>query len=345
MNMMIAELVGPRAFGIREAPLPDPGPGEIQVAVKAIGICGSDLHNFAEGAIGDVPAVYPMVLGHEPVGTILRCGAGTSGWERGDTVALEPAIYCYHCEFCRTGHHNVCAKLRFLSSTADPGFFRDAMNLPAANVLPLPASVGANVGTLHEPLAVVLHSMVFAQPQVGETALVLGAGPIGLLTIAVLKLAGIRRLWAVEPLAHRRELARAVGADVALHPREADPVDVVMNDTGRRGVDLAIDCAAKDDTLNQCLRAARNAGRVVITGIPSEVRVPLEFHTLRRKELAFFPVRRSNHDSEVALRLLAEHPQLFAPIVTHARPLARIQSAFDMLDGARHQAGKVVLTV
>jgi len=341
--MTIAELIGPRVFQVREAPLADPAPGEIQVAVKAIGICGSDLHNFAEGAIGDMPAVYPMVLGHEPVGTVLRSGAGASGWERGDTVALEPAIYCYHCEFCRSGHHNVCAKLRFLSSTSDPGFFREAVNLPAANVLPLPPSVGANVGTLHEPLAVVLHSMAFARPELGETALVMGAGPIGLLTIAVLKLSGIRRVWAVEPLAHRRELALAVGADVAIDPRQADPVGAVIEDTGRRGVDVAIDCATKDDTVNQCMHAARNAGRIVITGIPSEVRLPIEYHMLRRKELAFFPVRRSNHDSEAALRLLAERPQLFAPIVTHTRPLGQIQSAFDMLQGDGHDAGKVVL--
>jgi L-iditol 2-dehydrogenase len=343
--MTVAELVGPRAFRVREAPAADPGPGEIQVAVKAIGICGSDLHNFAEGAIGDMQAVYPMVLGHEPVGTVLRCGVGAGGWERGDTVALEPAVYCYHCEFCRSGHHNVCAKIRFLSSTSDPGFFRDVVNLPAANVLPLPPSVGVNEGTLHEPLAVVLHSMALAKPQLGETAMVMGAGPIGLLTIAVLKLSGVRRLWAVEPLARRRELARAVGADVLIDPRAVDPVSVIMNDTGRRGVDLAIDCAAREDTVNQCLHASCNAGRVIVTGIPSEVRVPLEFHTLRRKELAFFTVRRSNHDSETALRLLAEHPRLFAPIVTHTRPLGDIQSAFDMLEGAGHEAGKVVLTL
>jgi L-iditol 2-dehydrogenase len=342
--MVIAELVGPRAFAVREAPLADPGAGEIQVAVKAVGICGSDLHNFAEGAIGDAPAVYPMVLGHEPVGTVLRCGWGVGGWERGDTVALEPAIYCYHCEFCRSGRHNVCANIRFLSSTADPGFFRDAVNLPAANVLPLPPSVGANVGTLHEPLAVALHSLALARPRVDETALVMGAGPIGLLTIAVLKLSGIRRVWAVEPLAHRRELAQAVGADVAIDPRAADPVGIVMNDTGRRGVDMAIDCATKDDSMNQCLHATRNAGRVVVTGIPSPVRVPIEFHTLRRKELAFLSVRRSNHDSEAALRLLAEHPQLFALIVTHTRPLGEIQAAFDMLESDGHDAGKVVLT-
>jgi len=343
--MVVVQLTGPRTFRFDDMPAPDPGPGEIQATVKTVGICGSDLHNFTEGAIGDVKAAYPMVLGHEPIGTVLRTGVGVNGFEPGATVALEPAIYCYHCEFCRSGHHNVCAHLRFLSSSADPGFFREVVNLPAANVLPLPPSIGMNEGTLHEPLAVVLHSMTLAKPQIGETALVIGAGPIGLLTIAVLKLSGIQRVWTSEPLAHRRELARAVGADVVFDPREADPAAVVMNDTGRRGVDMVFDCAAKDDTVNQSLHAARNAGRVIITGIPAEVRLPVEYHMLRRKELAFLSVRRSNHDSDTALRLLAEYPQRFAPIVTHARPLAKIQATFEMLEGGRHDAGKVVLTI
>jgi len=326
-------------------PVPDPGPGEIQAAVKTVGICGSDLHNFTEGAIGDVKAAYPMVLGHEPIGTVLRAGAGVSGFEPGATVALEPAIYCYHCEFCRSGHHNVCAHLRFLSSTSDPGFLREVVNLPVANVLPLPPSIGMSEGTLHEPLAVVLHSLTLARPRIGETALVIGAGPIGLLTIAALKITGIRRVWASEPLAHRRELARAVGADVVFDPREADPAAVVMNDTGRRGADMVFDCATKDDTVNQSLHAARNAGRVIITGIPSEIRVPVEYHMLRRKELAFLSVRRSNHDSDTALRLLAEYPERFAPIVTHTRPVGEIQSAFELLESGRHDEGKVVLAL
>jgi L-iditol 2-dehydrogenase len=343
--MVIVQLAGLRTFRFDDMPIPDPGPGEIQAAVKTVGICGSDLHNFTEGAIGDVKAAYPMVIGHEPIGTVLRAGPGVSGLEPGATVALEPAIYCYHCEFCRSGHHNVCAHLRFLSSTTEPGFFREVVNLPAANALPLPPSIGMSEGTLHEPLAVVLHSMTLAQPQIGETALVIGAGPIGLLTIAALKLAGIRRVWTSEPLAHRRELACTVGADVVFDSREADAAVVVMNDTGRRGVDMVFDCATKDDTVNQSLHAARNAGRVIITGIPSEIRVPVEYHMLRRKELAFLSVRRSNHDSDTALRLLAEYPRRFAPIVTHTRPLAEIQSTFELLESGRHDAGKVVLTL
>ena len=95
--MMIAELVAPRVFRVVEGPIQDPGPGELQVRVEATGICGSDLHSYSEGGVGDTPCVYPMVLGHEPAGTVVKVGPGVTGWSPGDRAALEPAVYCYHC--------------------------------------------------------------------------------------------------------------------------------------------------------------------------------------------------------------------------------------------------------
>src|SRR5437660_12825285 len=121
--MLLAELSQPRRFTLNDAkPVGDPGPGEIQVAVKAIGICGSDLHYFSEGTIGDTRCVYPMVLGHEPAGVIDKVGLGISGWAVGVRAICVPALYCYHCEYCLTGRHYICANIRFLSMPEDPGF-------------------------------------------------------------------------------------------------------------------------------------------------------------------------------------------------------------------------------
>ncbi|HEX3876324.1 MAG TPA: alcohol dehydrogenase catalytic domain-containing protein, partial [Bryobacteraceae bacterium] len=136
--MIAAELTGVRQFRLAEFPDQPPAPGEVQVRVEAVGICGSDVHYYSEGGIGDTPCVYPMVIGHEPAGTVVKCGEGVTGWSAGDRAALEPALYCYHCEFCRTGHHNVCANIQFLSTPRLPGFFREFVNLPVANLLPLP---------------------------------------------------------------------------------------------------------------------------------------------------------------------------------------------------------------
>jgi L-iditol 2-dehydrogenase len=340
-----AELTGLRQFRIAERSIPDPGPGEIQVHVAAVGVCGSDLHSYSEGAVGDSPCVYPMVLGHEPAGLVVKTGAGVTGWSPGDRAACEPSLYCYHCEFCLSGHHNVCSKLRFMSNPEEPGFFREYLNLPARNLLALPADMGLEVATLIEPLAVVLHSMQFVALEPGETAAVFGSGPIGLLTVIALKLAGASRVWAIDPVAHRLDLARAAGADAPIDPRAVDPVRQILQDTANRGVDVTIDCGGRHDSINQSIHATRNAGRVVITAIPSEVRVPVEFSPLRRKEITLYNVRRSNHESAGALAMLAEHLHRFAPLVTHVRPLDQIGPAFSQLENYADGVGKLVIAV
>ncbi len=130
--------------------------------MDAVGICGSDLHSYAEGAVGDTPCQYPMVLGMNRPARWCATGDGVTGWSPGDRAALEPALYCYHCEFCRSGHHNVCANIRFLSNPGHPGFFREFVNLPAHNLLAIPPGLSLELATVVEPLAVALHSMQFA---------------------------------------------------------------------------------------------------------------------------------------------------------------------------------------
>ncbi len=341
--MLVAELTAPREFRLIEQALSPPAPGEVKVRVDAVGICGSDLHSYGEGAIGDTPCTYPMVLGHEPAGTVVETGAGVSGWSAGDRAALEPALYCYHCEFCRQGRHNICAHIRFLSNPGIPGFFREYVNLPAHNLQAIPPRLPMELAVTVEPLAVAMHSMKFAAVQLGETAAVFGAGPIGLYTIACLRLAGASRIFAVDPLAHRREMALRMGASAAVDPTEIDPAQFLMAETGGRGVDCALDCAAKEHTTNQAIQAARNGGRVVLTGIHSAALVPFEVSPMRRKELAIFNVRRSNHESEAALELLLSHTDWFAPVITHTRPLDDIAAAFRLAENYADGVGKMVI--
>jgi L-iditol 2-dehydrogenase len=319
---------------LTEQSIEDPGPGEVQVRVGAVGICGSDLHSYAEGSIGDSPCTYPMVV---------RTGSGVTGWQPGDRAALEPALYCYHCEYCRAGRCNVCANIRFLGNPGYPGFFREFVNLPAANLLAIPPGMSLELATVVEPLAVALHSMRFAAVQPGETVAVFGAGPIGLLTIACLKVAGAGRIWAIDPVARRRELARHLGADAALDPAQIDGARQILADTAQRGVDCAIDCAAKEGTTNAAIHSARSAGRVVLTGIHSDAMVPFETSPMRRKELAIFNVRRSNDEPHAALELLTARMAWFAPLVTHTRPLHAVADAFTINEHYADGVGKMVI--
>lgn len=341
--MAVAELYARRRFRLTEQRIDAPKPGEVQVRVHSVGICGSDLHHFLDGHIGDTPSVYPSVLGHEPTGTVLALGDGVTGWSVGDRVALEPPIYCYHCEWCMGGRHNLCSSVRFMSSSGEPGFFRDRANLPAANLIPLPENLSFDEGSLFEPLSIILHSFRFGQPRMGETSVVFGAGPIGLTTIACLKLSGVGRVYCVEPLAHRRELAKALGADACMDPAETDVVREILQHTGKRGVDVTFDCASQDDTINQSLYVTAPGGRVVITGVPQTPRVTLNFHHMRAKELSFFTVRRANHTGEAAIEMLREHAAKFAPMITHRRKLSEVQPAFDMLAAYSGDVGKIVL--
>jgi len=339
--MRAAELIAPLTFRLTDMPIEDPGPGEVQVRIEAVGVCGSDLHAYSEGAVGSTPNVYPMVLGHEPAGRIVKTGVGVTGLAAGDRGALEPALYCYHCEFCLSGHHNVCANIRFLSNPHHPGFFRELVNLPVANFLPIPAGISCDEATLAEPLAVALHSVRLASIRPGETVAVIGAGPIGLLTIAALRATKAGRIWAVEPLVHRSELARSIGADVAIEPREA--AEEILRGTGQRGVDCAIDCAAREHTTSQAIQLTRNAGRVALTGIHSTPFVSMDGSAMRRKELTIFNVRRSNHETEEALELLRAHPEWFALLITHAREIESIDEAFAIASQYRDGVGKMIV--
>lgn len=339
--MRTAELIAPQTFRLVETSLEDPAPGEVQIRIEAVGICGSDLHAYSEGAVGSTPNVYPMVLGHEPARRIVKTGAGVTGLAAGDRGALEPALYCYHCEFCLSGHHNVCANIRFLSNPHHPGFFRERVNLPAVNFLPISNRMSFDEATLAEPLAVALHSLRLASIRPSETVAVIGAGPIGLLTIAALQATRAAQIWAVEPLAHRRELASGIGADVVIEPGEA--VEEILNSTGRRGVDCAIDCAAGEHTTNQAIQMTRNAGRVVLTGIHSTPFVSLDGSAMRRKELTIFNVRRSNHETHEALELLEAHADWFAPLLTHRREIGQIDEAFAIASQYRDAVGKMIV--
>jgi L-iditol 2-dehydrogenase len=341
--MQVAELTGLRRFDIVDWPVTPPGPGELQVRVSAIGICGSDMHAYSEGGVGDSPCNYPMVIGHEPSGVVVKTGTGVTGISPGDRGALEPALYCYHCENCIRGRHNICANLRFMSAGIEPGYFREFVNIPVPNFLPIPAEISLEQAALVEPISIALHSLVFARVKLGETAIVFGAGPIGLLTIAVLKLSGAGRVWAVEPLAHRREQAKLMGADAVIDPTAVDPAVQVMQDTGRRGVDMAIDCASKHDMINQCVRAVMHGGRVVLTGIPAETQIAINIHQFRNKEIAIFNVRRSNHEGHQGVELLRHYPKLFAPVVTHTRPLDKINEAFALNEKYEDGVGKLLL--
>jgi L-iditol 2-dehydrogenase len=290
-----------------------PGEHEALVRVTAVGICGSDLHWWTEGAIGDARLAHPLVLGHEGAGVI------ESGPRAGQRVAIDPAITCGTCRACRDGYRNLCYRIRFAGHGATDGMLRQVMAWPAELLYPLPDSVSDAAGALLEPLGVALWSLDLGHFHLGAAASVAGCGPIGLLLIELLRSAGASRVIAVEPLAHRREAAARRGADLVLSPDE--PVSGL-------GVDVAFEVAGNDDGVRIALESVRPGGRVVLAGIPDDDTTTFSASLARRKGLSIAMTRRMNEVYPRAISLAARGAVDLDGLVSRRAPLAAAADAF-----------------
>ncbi len=318
----------------------EPGPGEVMVRICSCGICGSDLHWWAEGGVGERRAPYPMVLGHEPAGEIVAVGRDAGSLKVGDRVAVEPAITCGQCEYCRSGRFNLCLTSRFMSSGGEWGLFREYATIPAANADPIPDSLSYDQATLIEPLSVIVHLFELRPLAPGEVVAITGAGPIGMLAAAVARLRGASTVIVSDPRPHRRTLALQMGATHAVEP--ADLASATLDLTRHRGADLVIDAAAKRDSLRACFLAARKGADCVLIGIPSETNLPVDLHAAMARELRLQTIFRSNHNAAEATELLASG-RIADTLVTHRLPLAQTQQAFEMLEGYHDGCGKIVI--
>ena len=340
--MRSIQLVDQRRLEPRDMPEPgEPAPGEVLVRIRAVGICGSDLHWYREGGICGAAARYPQVLGHEPAGEVVAAGAGVSGLRPGQRVAVEPAITCGHCELCLAGRRNNCLHSQFMGSPQLPGLFREYAVVPVHNVVPVPDSMGFAAITLIEPVAVIVHVFELSPVRVGDTVAVLGAGPMGLLTAMLARHAGAARVFIGDRVPERVALASRLRFDAVEMPRSRF-AESVLDRTNGRGVDLAFDCAGASETLNAAIRVTRPGGRLTCIGIPSENSPQVDWFPAFNKELSIQTIRRSNETAHAALTLM-EAGAVDPAVVTHRFELAQTPEAFVMLDEYQDGVGKAVI--
>jgi L-iditol 2-dehydrogenase len=283
------------------------------VRVTAVGICGSDLHWWDEGAIGDAKLTHPLVLGHEGAGVI------ADGPRRGERVAIDPAIPCGACRACRDGYRNLCYRIKFSGHGETDGMLREVMAWPTSALHPLPDRVCDADGAMLEPLGVAIHSADLGHLPFGGTASVIGCGPIGLLLIAVLKAAGASSVLAVEPLPHRREAAARLGAD-----RVVDSAAVL----DEASVDVAFEAAGNDEGVGLAVASVRPGGRVVLAGIPGDDVIRFGASLARRKGLTIAMVRRMNEVYPRAISLAERGVVDLGSVVTSRSGLDEVQEAF-----------------
>jgi len=335
-TMLTSRLYGIRDLRVERAPAPVPGPGEVLLKIASVGTCGSDVHYYLEGGIGDAIVKEPITMGHEFSAWIAGFGPGVEGshgLKLGQLVAVEPAISCGVCEFCQHGHPNICPNVRFCGTPPIDGVFAEYAVMPAENCFPLPEGFSANDGALLEPLGIAIHTVDLAHLKIGQTVAVLGAGVIGLMTAAVAKAAGAGAIYITEPLAHRRQFALEYAADAVFDPGAEDVVEAIMRATNGRGVDIAFEAAGAPETPDQAARVARPGGKVVVVGIPADDTMTMNASVTRRKGLTIKLVRRMKHTYPRAIRMVQRGLVNIAPLATHSFPLERIIEAFHLVAG------------
>jgi len=303
--LKVARLHSVDDIRLHEEPIPTPGPDETLVRVKAVGLCGSDLHWFSEAGIGDAQLSKPLVLGHEFAGVT----------EAGQRVAVDPAMPCGKCEPCLAGNPNLCLHIRFAGHGADDGALRDALAWPTRHLIPLPDTLNEVDGAMLEPLGVALHAIDLGKIRPGMRVGVFGCGPIGLLVLQLARVAGATDVFVSEPLNHRLEVGRRFGGKTW---------------TASVQVEVAFECAGENAAVEDAIMAAKAGGRVILVGIPDDDHTTFSASVARRKGLTIKLARRMKNTYPRAIRLVESGLVDVRSLVTHRFPLEKIAEAFSV---------------
>jgi L-iditol 2-dehydrogenase len=334
--MKAALLTGIRKIEVREIPEPELAKDtDVLVHVGAVGVCGSDLHYYSEGGIGDQIVRYPFVVGHECAGTVEQVGPSVRRLKPGDRVAVDPAIVCGACDQCLAGRPNTCRRLLYLGTPGQlPGVLCERIVMPEENCFSLPAGMTLEEGVLVEPLSIAVHSLKLTGEPVPDTVAVLGAGPIGLSVLLAARTAGVRAVYVTDKIDSRIEVARWAGASWAGNPDREDIV-TRMKSLAPAGFDAVYECCGDQSAFSQAVDLLKPGGRLLIIGIPSGDSISFDIHALRRKELSLHNVRRQRFCVREAIDLIRNKQVDVRFIATHRLALEDARQAFELAAGYR----------
>ena len=326
-----------------EVPMPEFGPTDVLVAVKACGICGSDIHGM-DGSTGRRRP--PIIMGHEAAGVIAEVGRAVNGWKRGDRVTFDSTIYCGACEFCRRGHINLCDNRRVLGVSCEDyrqhGAFAEYVAVPQHILYRLPDGLSFENAAMVEPVSIAFHAVRRAPPVLNDTAVVVGAGMIGLFVIQALRLAGCGKIIAVDVVPDKLKMARELGASHTVNSGAEDAVARVQGLTGGFGADLAVEAVGMTQTVEMAVRCLRKGGSVTLVGnVSPRIELPLQVAVTR--ELPLYGSCASSGEYPACLDMLARGSVNAAPILSAVAPLADGASWFDRLYRKEPGLLKVIL--
>jgi L-iditol 2-dehydrogenase len=346
MNALVLHAIGDARY--EAIPLPEPNAGQVRVRVGFCGICNSDIPRM----FGKGPYSLPLVCGHEFAGVVDRVGAGVTKFAPGDRVAVFPLLWCGNCDSCQRGHYAQCLAYDYLGSRSD-GAFAEYVVAPARNLLPVSDCLSLEEAAMIEPAAVALHALRRAGGcSVGESVVVFGAGPIGLMVAQWARAMGAARVILLDLVREKLALARKLGFQHVIDQRDVDAVAVIEQVTGGIGADICVDAAGVSQATVQAMRAARHGGRIVLLGNPSgDVNIPAELISrMMRREVQIVGTWNSDYgvfgeqdDWHCSLAGMASGAIDVKPLVSHCVPLESAWGALNMIKNRTEVYCKVLI--
>jgi L-iditol 2-dehydrogenase len=342
--MKAAVLTGKRRIETRDVSDPEiRAEDEVLVRVGATGLCGSDIHYYTDGRIGDQVVQFPFTLGHECAGVVAKTGSDVSRLKPGDRVAVDPAVVCGRCDQCLKGRPNTCRRLMFLGTPGQrPGCLSELIVVPEHNCHLLEKTITMEEGVLVEPLSIALHSLKLLDGPVPEKIAVLGAGPIGLSVLLAARSAGAARVYVTDKIAPRLDAAWKAGAAWTGNPGKSDIVGAILS-REPDGLDAVFECCGDPAAVDQAVDLLKPGGRLMIIGIPADERVSFDIHRLRRKEIAVHNVRRQRYCFPEAVELIKSNRVDVRFMATHRFRLVDAPQAFELAAGYADGVIKAVI--
>ena len=333
--MQAARLHGIRDIRAAEETLPIPSKGEVLLRVTAVGICGSDIHWFAEGTTGSAAFGEPFILGHEFAAVV------EEGQWTGRRVAVEPHVSCGKCEFCLGGNPNLCPHHYFAGQAPQDGALRQLMTWPQDFLFPVPDTLSDGAVAMLEPLGVALHTVDLGKLRPGMRVGVYGCGPIGLLVVQLAKLSGAVEIIATDKLQHRLSAAGQMGATQVFQAENGAEAELILAATAGQGVDVAFEVAGDQGAVDTAVETCKPGAAAVICGIPSDDLTSFRASTARRKGLTIKIVRRMKHTYPRAIKLVSAGLIDVESLITHRFSLQESAAAFAVAES--RQGLKVII--
>ena len=319
---------------------------DVKIKLSSIGVCGSDIHYYAEGKIGSQVVEYPFPVGHECSGIITEVGKNVAHLKIGDLVVVDPAVHCGYCDQCLSGRPHTCRNNKFLGCPEQlDGCLSEYIVMPAFTCFPVTGKMNPVQAALIEPLTIGVYSVQQAQLSSNTlTVGIFGAGPIGLSILFTLRADGFENITMIEPLAYRLEKATEIGAKYQINPETENVLDKVEQNDALL-LDVVFEASGEQEAVNNSLKILKPGGKLVLVGIPPSAKYTFDMDLMRRKELAVINVRRQNHCVEKAIELVVSGKVDIEKMVTHNFTLEQTAEAFEIVEGYHDGAIKAMINL